>query len=434
MPQLDCNGARRDLELTRTHFDSFKKYYEEYLRTGGMEAGELMVFFMQETEFSANRIYEHLEAIEKIALKLRDKIAKKHGAEYVSEFVENRARMEIAGVWSFVDRSGEIISDGFTKLRNYSDGRAWAYIDSNTVMLLDESGAPVNSHTYRFLYLQDFHDGYATVSTHDGEIHILDKQGETYSKLDGASPTKFNSQRAAIRNPRGNFVYINIHGQELFDQEFQSANEFEDGLARVVKGGKIFFIDPDGKDVLGPFGVSNGFKDGVAWVKRENEVNWTLIDKKGNILRQEPFAEVDKIKSFSDGIGMAYQGNHYIFIDQQGKRVGSQAFQKIHEYSERVVLTEHAITKRKTFFNMNGKDFELESTWEPRKFNNGMCAIKRGESDWIFINRDMVVMKGGPFESIRDFDKWGVGKIKTEGKWHYVDRDGNILFENETPS
>ena len=155
MQRPDCNNLRRDLDLTRQHFESFKKYYEEFRKTGGMEAGELMVFFKKETEFFAAKLYENLETDERIALKLRDKIAKKHGAEYVSEFVENRARMELAGVWSFVDRSGEIISEGFTKLRNYSEGRAWGFVDRDAAMLLDESGALVRSTEKRIRDISD---------------------------------------------------------------------------------------------------------------------------------------------------------------------------------------------------------------------------------------------------------------------------------------
>ncbi|MCC7522809.1 hypothetical protein IT407_03355 [Candidatus Uhrbacteria bacterium] len=429
----DCKKLRSNLELTRQHFDSFKKFYQEFHRTGGVEAGELMVFFKEQTEYFASKVYEGLETDEKIALKLRDAIAKKHSASYVSEFVENRARMELAGAWCFVDRSGEIISGGYPKLRNYSNGRAWAFINNDVAQLLDESGESINS-TFRYKTLHDFHDGYAIADTGDGEIHILDKNGEIHSKISGSSPTEFKYNRSIIRNSQREYVFINAQGEELYGTSYEVARELGNGVAFVARDRKIELIDAHGKKIAGPFSVFNGLNDGVSWAKRDGETNWILVNEKGEVLREEPFAEMDKIRSFSDGIGITYKVNTHIFIDTNGNRVNDpQSFQKLYDYSERIVLTNQTSRGGKKFVNMKGKTFDLDDGWEPRKFHNGMCAIKRGESDWIFLNRDLVVMKGSPFQSIRDFDKWGVGKIKTDDKWHYVDREGNILFENPTP-
>ncbi|MCH2247882.1 MAG: WG repeat-containing protein, partial [Crocosphaera sp.] len=90
------------------------------------------------------------------------------------------------------------------------------------------------------------------------------------------------------------------NGKVVIPFEFDYAAIFEDGVAQVVKNGRVGYIDTTGKIVI-PFEVENNslkrFREGLAAVKKDGK--WGYINKIGKLVIPYQF---DEAKEFSEGL------------------------------------------------------------------------------------------------------------------------------------
>ncbi|CCQ66166.1 hypothetical protein CWATWH0402_5328 [Crocosphaera watsonii WH 0402] len=90
------------------------------------------------------------------------------------------------------------------------------------------------------------------------------------------------------------------NGKVVIPFEFDYADIFEDGVARVAKNGRVGYIDTTGKIVI-PFEVENNslkrFREGLAAVKKDGK--WGYINKIGKLVIPYQF---DEAKEFSEGL------------------------------------------------------------------------------------------------------------------------------------
>jgi hypothetical protein len=105
--------------------------------------------------------------------------------------------------------------------------------------------------------------------------------------------------------------------------QFERASPFSEGLARVVKGGKVGFIDKSGKFVIPPtLSSAYSFSEGLA-VVIDKKGKYSFIDKQGN--RTIP-GEFDAATSFVLGLahvrtGIDYYSAKWSYIEKSGKPV-----------------------------------------------------------------------------------------------------------------
>ena len=203
---------------------------------------------------------------------------------------------EGAGKWGFVDKNFKfVIPPQFDLAFEFSEGRApvsinqkWGFIDVSGKLVVPAK----YDHVWRF------NDGLArvridtaigTVRTFEGpEIKynrrhgFVDRDGTEVIALQFADATRFSEgyafvvpatlNRWAIIDKRGNFIR---------QPEFESAEEFHEGLAAVAVEGKYGYVDTSGKWVIRPkFEHADAFRNGLA------RVSWTpaiygYIDKTG---------------------------------------------------------------------------------------------------------------------------------------------------------
>ena len=90
------------------------------------------------------------------------------------------------------------------------------------------------------------------------------------------------------------------NGKVVIPFEFDYAAIFEDGVAQVVKNGRVGYIDTTGKIVI-PFEFENNslkrFREGLAAVKKDGK--WGYINKIGKLVIPYQF---DEAKEFSEGL------------------------------------------------------------------------------------------------------------------------------------
>ena len=110
------------------------------------------------------------------------------------------------------------------------------------------------------------------------------------------------------------YLYLDNHGKELTGAQFDWAEPFHDGLARVGVGMKTRYLKANGELLPGIYDGGYDFSDGYALVYSDGK--YKFIDKNGN----DAFGNLSIIyaKPFSNGLAAVYNGK-WGYIDTSGK-------------------------------------------------------------------------------------------------------------------
>ena len=96
----------------------------------------------------------------------------------------------------------------------------------------------------------------------------------------------------------GKFVFIDLEGNKLFEEIFQDAYDFSNGIAAVKQKGQWFFIDKNGKRIFKEnYEKVHGFSEGYAAVCRSGK--WGFIDTTGSLVIGFQY---DAVGDFGDGM------------------------------------------------------------------------------------------------------------------------------------
>jgi hypothetical protein len=113
----------------------------------------------------------------------------------------------------------------------------------------------------------------------------------------------------------------------MITTEFLLVHGFRDGVAVVIKGNKLGFIDKLGTFTEAPKCDRIGtFSDGVAGIS--HDMMWGLIDKTGKILVEPKFRiGLSRNLSFSEGLAAIIENGKWGFIDKRGEIVIEPQFE-----------------------------------------------------------------------------------------------------------
>ncbi len=190
------------------------------------------------------------------------------------------------GLYGYVDTRGKLVIPAvYPSADHFQADRAWVQFNETESGLIDPDGNEI----MRFgdmIYLHEFECGYAPFYSDrmdawvalDGRIidkvsvnavpvqenRFWEYAGEYYRYLTDEegnilSPKYileiinkayfFDDGLACVQDENGLWGYVNEDGQEVIPCQWESAGTFDDGLAEVVKDGKMAYIDREGKIV-----------------------------------------------------------------------------------------------------------------------------------------------------------------------------------------
>jgi len=202
----------------------------------------------------------------------------------IQKFSDGLAAIHQSGKWGFVDKAGEnVIAPKFDSVREFSEdtaavriGNKWGFINKKGDFVVEP----------RFPFAGNFSKGLAPVMKTD-----FFKTGGK-----GQIPTEL---------PQDGYGYIDKKGNWAFPSRFMLACDFQDGLARVVVGGKFGFINDKGKIIIKPqFYNARDFSEGRAAVMINDK--WGYIDKEGRIVIKPQFLSAN---IFTDDVAaVKYEG------------------------------------------------------------------------------------------------------------------------------
>ncbi|MDO4485544.1 MAG: WG repeat-containing protein [Bacillota bacterium] len=253
---------------------------------------------------------------------LKGQIVKEY--DEVRNYCENLAAVKKNNKWGYIDRKGNVVIPIiFDAAMDFSEGRTFVrkgpYLD-NTIF---------------------------------GEWWMLDESGnKIYAFRESFPIRKFNNGRACIAKKNrikkeARFVLVDKNGW-VVSRKYESIIEFEEGYAKVNKGGKCGYIDRMGHETI-PIIYDDGnyFHEGRAAVKKDGK--WGFINKKGKMVGGFLF---ESVHDFSEGLAAVKKDNRWGYIDKEYKEIVPIIYEDVSDFKDgRAVVKENGL---KFFINKKG--------------------------------------------------------------------------------
>jgi hypothetical protein len=261
--------------------------------------------------------------------------------------------------------------------------------------------------------------------------------------VDGLAP--FNNLQSTKAE-----TYINQDGEFPFDEKFDRAMPFSEGLAAVLVDGKWGYIDTTGAFVIRPRFAGNqtgNFNDGLANVPIEvNELlfvqSWIFIDTKG----EKVLGPFRAARSFSNGYAAVVslgEDRKVGFINPEGEFVLelTDGYFPAGDYSEGLFpVRDIALQTLEGKCSIGFMDKEGEWVIEPEycqvgTFSNGLAPVSRstdliGSIGYINTSGDMVIDENYDFATTFS---GGCARVAWDGlrSFGLIDTKGNFIYRYE---
>ncbi len=288
---------------------------------------------------------------------------------------------------------------------NLQKWEEFAAAHSAQYALIDADGNLLSDCTYDFI--REPENGFA-VFKQDGKYGFLSLDGSVAIPAIYESVSDFNDGLAAVKVD-GRWGFINEKGEMVISPKYEDRPYFREDLAAVVIDGKHGFIDKSGTEVIAPiYEYAFSFQDGLACVKVEGKLGF--IDKNGKMIIPPLYDKISpdiSARYWRDGYAVVTVANKTGLIDRTGKTILPLEYDDVNFFPSMV-------SARQTL----GDDTYFEISVKP----NGTGLLSNGR-----IVIEPIYDKIAPFNC-------GVAAARKNGKWGYIDPEGNTVLPFEYDS
>lgn len=351
---------------------------------------------------------------------------------------ESNVALEAAPpLWGFVDRGGELVIPAqYEEAESFSEGLA--LVRKNGLYgFIDRTGREAIAPAYDFA--ASFHDGLARADLR-GRQYFIDASGRRVFELrvadNGANNdgfrryVRFSNGRLRIQDPRsGRHYFLDPRGRAAFEQTFQQAYEFSEGLAGVCERDRCGYIDVDGKlvvplqyaavasfseglafvsgaekqgfiDPTGAFAFElerefslfavNRFSEGLVKITQTRviapgraSIKFGYYDRQGKPVipfKFESYFAEDQYANFSHGLSIFVNNGQIGYFDRYGDEVIDADFVDARPFSEGSALVQIRSESGDLFgyLDLDGRFFIEPSYTDGRSFSEGLAAVRVG--------------------------------------------------------
>lgn len=250
----------------------------------------------------------------------------------VAPFAEGLSSVHLGdiatGKWGYLDTTGrEVIPPTYDEAYSFQDGLACVTKDKLSGYI-DKTGKVVIPLQYQEAH--PFSHGVAPVKK-DNRWQLIDHAGRTlalldvkyslvYSFAEGFAPAAVGTDQYGSG---GKWGYIDETGKEVLPMKYLAADDFHDGIARVMTRedpAHWDYIDKTGRALITNYGIGFGFSEGLAMVQVNDK--WGFIDRTGKLVIPTRY---DSAADFNAGAALVSTENDIFFIDPTGRRIDGRA-------------------------------------------------------------------------------------------------------------
>ena len=285
--------------------------------------------------------------------------------------------------WGFIDTSGNLVIKAiYDDVGPFTEGLAavqkdgkWGYIDHSGEMVID----PVYKSAWAF------HEGFARVQPFDHPDQFIDRTGKA-----------------------------------IVADNWSAADDFSNGMARVMVGNSYGYIDASGKLIIQPIYTRGwNFQNESCIVEYHDKLG--VINRDGeNIL--EPV--YDKIKRAGDGnTFLCTNANASIALDKSGKELTRLEGVKMIDSDGEVLSVREGINMY--LIRLNDPEQKSKSYMNIIYLENNLWAGKI-DSGYILMDKDGNALSSQTYTQINKFSD-GFAAYSKANLWGYINANGEEL-------
>lgn len=221
------------------------------------------------------------------------------------------------------------------------------------------------------------------------------------------------------------YGFINKRGKWFITPQFNAANNFSEGKARVQLNGKWGYIDKKGKFLIQPqFALCYDFKNGLAQASVKNNL-WGLIDSSGKFVLQPEYYNLTNV---FNGI-VCIQKNatdKWEILNIKNKTSIKTVFTRMSAFADSLAPARDTSNKW-GFVNTSGAWVIKPSFTNATSFSEGLAAVEKDYGNWGFINKKGEWVIPAQFNRSSSFYK-GFALMEKDADLVYIDKEGNAIF------
>ncbi len=218
------------------------------------------------------------------------------------------------------------------------------------------------------------------------------------------------------------FGFMDEAGEVLIEAKYEAVEEFSEGLALVIKDGKVGYINKV-EDIIIPFDYEDGesFLNGAAIVAKNDK--YGLINRNNDAIVSIKY---DLVGNFYSGLAVVANDIAYGFVNKNGEELIPLKLEYASDFENNYALIE--VDSGKGMINTLGATVIAPIyTWlEP--FNE--YGISRAKNDTAYGLLDKNGSQILPFEYDRiGFFSEGLAVVSKNGKYGYVNTKGEFVID-----
>lgn len=242
-----------------------------------------------------------------------------------------------------------------------------------------------------------------------------------------ASAFKDSMAVAAIGNymVSAQYGFINEKGKWIITPQFNAADQFSEGKARVQQNGKWGYVNKKGVLIIQPqFSQCHNFSEGWAPASLKNNL-WGLIDSSGKFVLQPIYYNITAV---SAGVVCTQQNmtDKWEIMTIKTKTSIKTSFTRMNGFVDSVSAARDT-TNKWGFVDLSGQWIIPPTYTNAGSFSEGLVAVQKDYKSWGFINKKGEWIIEPQFDRIGSFNN-GLAMMEMGNDIVYINTEGMILF------
>lgn len=327
------------------------------------------------------------------------------------------------------------ISLGYLYLEKGDYKKALSYIIEGKEKFPYNDELATMYYSYRFAYhdgyelydyITNFKDGYAVVTTIDGDQRIIDEKGKVMNnKTNFSCITDFyedeNGDMLVAAKVDDKLGYYDFNGYKRFSptEDYYYLGGMYDGYALVNKDGKWGYIDHNFKECHIEFEDATAFTNGIAAVKKDGK--WTLINTEFVELNSYIYEDVLKdefMRCATTGKVLVKLDGKYVLVDTEGNVLSAE-----YEVAKPYLANKGgAAVKRAdgwTLIDVDGNEITEVTDEELSSYVMDVAPFCSNEL-YGFMDDEGYLFMPEQFDYLRPMNESGYAAVRVGSAWHLI--------------